>query len=132
MDKTEALRAVEADPSRTPQERAVARVALAAMHEGTKQELSDDAKAMLREFGKPHLAEVAEEEFWKYVHRHGGRPICGEYWDWHCLPDEFLELLGESRLWHWQKTYRCAQTDDVRAHALAEIHKLTAREQSAA
>jgi hypothetical protein len=86
---------------------------------------SEAAMAMLRTVGKSHLIDVTAEEWSKYSqHRGITEDMCEEYWQWRCPDDEYLELLGESARWHWERVRDNAATDDVRAHALAQIKKL--------
>jgi hypothetical protein len=88
-------------------------------------QFSDALMAILRTVGKSHLIDVTAEEWSKYSqHRNVAETMCEEFWQWHCPDDEYLELLGESARWHWERVRDNAATDDVRAHALAQIKKL--------
>jgi len=124
MDKFTALQAVLDDPTRSENEKQIARGALQ-RNRSSEQVLTPDSAAMLQALGKNHLLEISEQAFETYIARfgHAQKVELSRQWSQWVAPTELLQIMRWSEVGYWQSVRDSPETEDVRQHAQAQIRK---------
>jgi len=126
MDKFTALQAVLDDPTRSENEKQIARAALQ-RNRSSEQVLTPESAAMLHALGKNHLLEISEHAFETYAARFGDaqKVELSRQWSQWVAPTELLNIIRWSEVDYWRSVRSSAETDDVQQHAAQQIERLS-------